>query len=313
MKKIDIEKLHGNIMKRSFDLALINREAKENLETLVQTSEKLYTSQIDHIVKELVLGKQRIILLAGPSSAGKTTTSHLIRTKLKENGIDSIVISLDDFFVNRDRTPKLPDGSYDFECLEAIDLDYLNRFVDELLKTNKSKMPEFDFMTGSRKPQLKNLEITKDTVIIFEGIHALNPNLIKNHDEDIYKIYICINSNFIIGKDVVIPAKKLRQMRRLNRDYHFRGHSLSSTFKLWNNVCRGEDENIKPYKTTASYILDSAHMYEPLLYATYLAPLLKQEESEEAQELYSMLVQCGKLKNDIVPEGSLLWEFLKKD
>lgn len=313
MRKIDLERRHGNIMKNSFDLSLINREAKENLTELIETSEYLYRSQVRHIVKEIVELKTRIILLAGPSSAGKTTTSHLIRESLKAQGIDSLVVSLDDFFKNREDTPRLPDGSLDFESINAIDLDYLNVFVTDLLEKREAKMPEFDFLTGRRKEQLKDVKINEHTAVIFEGIHALNPTLIKNHEEDIYKIYICVNSNFFIGKEIVIPAKRLRQMRRLIRDFYTRGHSLSKTFEIWGNVVRGEDKFIKPYKTTANYILDSTHMYEPLIYASYLAPLLENMEEPEAKELFSMLNKCGKLKKDIIPKDSLLNEFVIRD
>lgn len=311
MRKIDLERRHGNIMRNSFDLSLINREAKDNLIELINTSEYLYKSQIRHIVKEIEELKTRIVLLAGPSSSGKTTTSHLIRTSLQEKGIDSFVVSLDDFFKNREDTPRLPDGSYDFESINAIDLEYLNKFIDEILEKRQSKMPIFDFITGKRKEQLIDVNLKENTVVIFEGIHALNPMLINDHENDIYKIYICLNSNFFIGDDIIIPAKRLRQMRRLIRDYNFRGHSLSKTFELWSNVLRGEDMYIKPFKTTANYILDSTHMYEPLVYATYLSPLLKDMQEKDAKELYSMLQKCGKLNKDIVPEGSLLNEFIK--
>lgn len=311
MRKIDLERRHGNIMKNSFDLSLINKEAKDNLTELIETSEYLYRSQVRHIVKELVEYKTRIVLLAGPSSAGKTTTSHLIRESLKAQGIDSFVVSLDDFFKNREDTPRLPDGKYDFESINAIDLEYLNKFVDDLLDKREAKMPVFDFLTGRRKPELIDVKLNDHTLVIFEGIHALNPTLIQNHDEDIYKIYICINSNFFIGKQIIIPAKRLRQMRRLIRDYYHRGHSLSKTFELWGNVVRGEDMFIKPFKTTANYILDSTHMYEPLIYASYLAPLLKDMQEEEAKELCLMLEKCGKLKKDVIPKDSLLNEFIE--
>ena len=313
MKKIDIERMHGNIMRRSYNLELVNREAKDNLDALIATSEEIYRSQIRKVCSEIIEKAYPMVLLAGPSSSGKTTTSHLIRKCLTEQGINSIVVSLDDFFVNREDTPRLPDGSYDFECLEAIDLKYLNKFVDELLKTKKSKMPLFDFLTGTRKEKFVDVELGEKTVVIFEGIHALNPNLIKGHDDKMYKIYVCVNSNFDIGMDVVIPAKKLRMMRRLIRDYYFRGHSIETTLGLWTNVCRGEDKYIKPYKITANYLIDSTHMYEPLVYANYLPALLKRSESEEAAELAEMLKRCGKLKKDVVPSGSMLWEFLTKD
>ena len=312
MNKIELERRHGTIMRNSFDLELINREAKENLNELITTSESLYKCQIDEIVKDIKSLKTKIVLLAGPSSSGKTTTSHLIRTNLEKNGIHSFVVSLDDFFKNREDTPKLPDGSYDFESINAIDLEYLNVFVEELLQKKQSKMPVFDFLTGRRKDDFVDVKLTENTVVIFEGIHALNPTLIKNHESDIYKIYLCVNADFTIGENIIIPAKKLRQMRRLIRDFNFRGYELTKTLEIWNNVLRGESLYIKPFKPTANYIVDSTHMYEPLIYANYLAPKLKEIQLEEAQDLFEMLNKCGKLKSDIIPTDSLLNEFINK-
>ena len=312
MRKIDIEKAHGNIVKSAYDLELVNREAKENLKQLIKTSETLYQNQIKHIVKELVGGEYRLVLLAGPSSSGKTTSSHLIRQMLEKHGKHSIVVSLDDFFLGKEDRAKLPNGEYDYESINILDLDYFNAFIKDLMTKKKAKMPLFDFVYSRRKSEYIDVEIDDDTLVIIEGTHALNPKLLRAYQNKAYKIYICVNSNYDIGDKVIIPAKRLRLMRRLIRDYYHRGHSIDKTFDMWKNVLKGEDIYIKPYKNEASYLLDSTHIYEPLVYATYLIPLLEKSNSKEAKELIKMLDKCGKLSKNVVPKNSLLWEFLMR-
>ena len=143
-----------------------------------------------------------------------------------------------------------------------------------------------------------------------EGIHALNPILFKNHLDAMYRIYICVNTNFEIDNQMIMPAQKVRLMRRLIRDYLNRGASLDRTFAMWQNVLNGEDLYIKPYKNTADYLINSTHAYEPLMYAEKLLPLLKQEQNEQAKPLVAMLEKCEKLSPSLLPENSLLHEFL---
>ena len=144
--------------KETFDLEKLNELAVSNTQLLIKDAEALYRKQIDDVVSDITKkGNYKIILLAGPSSSGKTTTSNLIRAGLKDNGYESLVISLDDFFLNREQTPKLPNGDYDYENIKALDLDYLNKFVDDLFATGTALMPEYDFVTGSRKKEYKQI------------------------------------------------------------------------------------------------------------------------------------------------------------
>lgn len=299
--------------KETFTLEKLNELATTNPTLLIKDAEDLYHKQINDVVNDITQKDEyKIILLAGPSSSGKTTTSNLIRAGLKANDYDSLVISLDDFFLDRDRTPLLPNGDYDYENIKALDLDYLNQFVDDLFATGTALMPEYDFVTGSRKKEYKQITMKDNTMIIFEGIHALNPILFKKHNDSMYRIYICVNTNFDYNDELLIPAQKVRLMRRLIRDINHRGASLDDTYKMWPNVLAGEDLYIKPYKNTADFLINSTHAYEPMMYADMLLPLLKQNNNEISHLLASMLEKCEKLTPTMLPQNSLLHEFLDK-
>ena len=309
--KYEMEFLH-NYQKVSFDLSIVNELSKTNSQKLIKDAETLYRKQIDEIASEIIeRGNIKVVLLAGPSSSGKTTSSNLIRKRLSEAGYESLVISMDDFFLNREQTPKLPSGDYDYENVTALDLNYLNKFISDLYDKGEADMPIFNFVTGSREEKYNHIKLTDKTIIIMEGIHALNPLVFTKHTENMYKIYICFNTNFSIGEKTVLPAKKLRLMRRLIRDNRTRGMSLEATFNMWQNVLAGEDLFIKPFKNRADYLINSTHAYEPLMYAKHLLPVLKQEKPTPAvNNLIEMLSLCETMDASLLPEDSLLHEFL---
>lgn len=302
----------GKNIRASFHLEEINKMAKYDLFNLIWLSEWRYTEQLQQVSKKIANNHAttKVILMSGPSASGKTTTSHLLCAMLAQKGIAGIVISLDNFFVERGETPKMPDGKFDFECLQAIDLPLLNQFVETLLKEKKATMPIFDFKAGS-KNSWQEVVLKENDVIIFEGIHALNPQLLTI-GAPVYKIYVCLNSNYMDAKkNVLIPAKSLRLLRRMNRDYYTRGYNPSQTFAMWENVTESEEIWIKPFKKTADYVIDTTHAYEPLLYVETILPLLKKNEGlRRADQLANMLSQCGKVSKKVVPPGSLLWEFI---
>lgn len=299
--------------KSSIPISTLNESAQKDLRWLIDFSEMKYSDEINVIADEIVYDRKLFVLLAGPSSSGKTTTSHKISHELAKRGKQSVYISLDDFFINRDKTPKLPDGQYDFENFKILDLDTFNNCLSELISKQETYLPSFDFITGTRKKEAKHLKITKDHVIIIEGIHALNPELIRMNTDLFYKIYICVYTDFIINNQSKIPAKLLRFMRRMIRDLQTRGSSIEHTINMWNNVCAGEEKYIKPYRNTADHMFDTTHPYELLLYSKYLTPLLEKSQNlAYAKELYDKLQFCSKITQDCIPENSLLWEFIVK-
>lgn len=297
--------------KEIFDLNKINELSVENPTKLIEDSEELYHKQINDIVNEVIAnGNYKFILLAGPSSSGKTTTSNLICKALSEHNYESLVVSLDDFYLDLETRPKLPNGDYDLENVTALDLDYINKFVDDMFEKGEALMPEYNFKTGKREEEYKHIKLNPNTIVIMEGIHALNPIMFKKHNEAMYRIYICVNTNFELDDKMIMPAQKVRLMRRLIRDLTNRGSSLEKTFGMWKNVLAGEDIYIKPYKNTADYLINSTHAYEPLMYAYKLLPLLKKEDNEQAKPLVEMLEKCEKLSPELLPKNSLLHEFL---
>lgn len=298
--------------KEIFDLGKINELSITNPKKLIVDSEELYQKQVCDVANEIIKkGDCKVILLAGPSSSGKTTTSNLLCKNFSEQGYEAIVVSLDDFFLNREDTPLLPNGDYDYENVTALDLNYLNKFADDLFTSGKALMPKYNFITGSREKEYTEINLTKNTIVVMEGIHALNPILFKKHNNQMYRIYICVNTNFEIDNEILMPAQKVRLMRRLIRDLNSRGMSLERTFHIWKNVLAGEDLYIKPYKNTADYLINSTHAYEPLMYAEKLLPLLKLEkDNETAKPLIEMLEKCEKLPVNMLPKNSLLHEFL---
>ena len=295
------------IVKSSVDVNLLNMQNSYSPEELVKSSISGYFNQIDDLVSEILNNPQiKIILLAGPSSAGKTTTANMIKQGLINKNIPANVISMDDFFINREDTPKLPDGSYDFENVTTLDLDYFKKFTKEILEKRSAMMPRFNFITGSRDGYEK-LEIKKNGILIIEGIHALNPIVIDNSDA-IYRVYVCLNSNFCIDEKIVLPARKLRRIRRTIRDFYTRGMSIEQTVKIWQNVCDGEDKFIKPFKTNADFLIDSTHNCEPLIYKKYLPALL--DGSKVSNEFENDLKEFCELDLKHLPDQCLLWEFL---
>lgn len=322
--------------KRELNLVKINTQSKENLDLLITKDENYYNNQINDIVKEVTSPKSKIkiLLVSGPSSAGKTTSSSIISSALEKKGYNSIVISLDNFYINRLDTPKLEDGSYDYENITTLDLKYLNKFINSLLKNNFAKMPIFNFFTGKREKKFIDININEKSMIILEGLHALNPNLIEKHEHEIYKIYINMNANYTFENSILVPAKDIRLIRRITRDYYTRGYSAFETISTWKNVCDGEDLWIKPFKLSSNYIVDSSHEYELLLYSKYTAPLLKglisknnvskllkdkslnkkivMESIKKAKYLYFSLKKAIPIIKKKVPKDSLLQEFIGK-
>ena len=284
-----------------------------NPQQLIKDAESFYQNQIKDVVNNLSNSTTKVILIAGPSSAGKTTTSKLLTLNLEKIGKKALVVSLDDFFIDRDKTPILPDGNYDYENIASLDIAYFNKFLRELIENNKAMMPIYDFITGKRKKELVPVEIDNKTIVVFEGIHALNPSLITFNSKDIKKIYIATNTTYIYQNGKDISPIEIRFMRRMLRDFYTRGHSISVTSAMWQNVLNGEIKYIDPYKEQADYKINSSHLYEPLLLSKYLKPLIANSKDKTIQKLYNFLDMCPEMNKSMIPNNSLLQEFFVMD
>ena len=283
----------------------------------VLLSEALHEKKIAEIADEIYKGRKRIVLLAGPSSSGKTTTARRLCVQLKVNGLDPLYLGTDDYFVERHQTPLDENGEPNFEDLGAVDIELFNDNMNGLLEGRTVDLPEFDFIAGKKVFGKRLTQIDSNRPIVIEGIHALNPELTK-HIDDAWKYRIYISPFVQINMDYHsrIPTTDARMIRRMVRDYKYRGKSAEATIDEWPKVRKGEDKNIFPYNGTADVLFNSALSYELGILKKYAEPLLKdigpeKAEYSEAQRLLQMLQYVKAYDDDsVVPNNSILKEFI---
>lgn len=306
--------------KKHIDVKKVNRMAEQDPQGLIQLSEKRYRDQMAEIADRFAADfpQQRVILLSGPSSAGKTTTSHNLDTELEKRGISTFPLSLDDFFFDRDQAPLLPDGTPDLETPLLIDTETLEMSLRELFIHGSYDFPIFDFKTGKRSDKTFHYEYDDHTAIIIEGLHALNPLICERpFFKNTLKLYISLKSEYYLEGKRVLNTRDLRCIRRIIRDNSFRGCPPLSTIAMWDNVVRGEDQYIRPFRVNADYWIDSLHLYEPLLYKPLAEQLLTPciggtENGKRAAALLKMLEPFAELPPVEIPEDSLMREFLEE-
>lgn len=296
----------------------LNQTVKENkIRDLILLSEALHEKKISQIADKIAAKKDvKMILIAGPSSSGKTTFAQRLGIQLRINGLKPVTISVDNYFVERKDTPLNEKGEYDFECIEAIDTDLFNRHLIALLNGEEVEMPEFDFHEGSKKYNGKKLKLHDDEVLVIEGIHCLNDKLTSRiPQEQKYKIYISALTVLNMDHYNRISTTDTRLIRRIVRDNQFRGYTASQTIATWNNVNRGEVKNIFPFQEEADSIFNTSLIYELGVLKAEAEPLLEaitndQPQYAEAQRLLEILRYFEPISKDIVPSHSLLKEFL---
>ena len=291
---------------------------KGKINDLIWVSEGLHEKKISQIADIITknLKKKRIILLAGPSSSGKTTFAKRLTIQLLANGINPKVISFDNYFLSREDMPRDENGAINFETINALDLELINRHLKLLLKGEKIKVPIHNFKTGERKPGSKEVRLKKNQIIIFEGIHGMNERLTSliNKDEK-YKIYISALTQLNIDYINRIPASTIRLIRRIVRDHQFRAYSAKQTIMQWPQVRSGEEINIFPYQEEADIMFNSSLVYEMSVLKGYVEPLLKEiEDTEEAytqaKQLLHFISNFVYITPEHVPLTSILREFI---
>lgn len=288
-----------------------------DLVSKILTVEALHNKKIVEIAEEITKLNRRIILIAGPSSSGKTTFANRLKIQLSVNGLNPITISVDDYFVDRNKTPRDEDGNYDFESIDAIDRKRFNSDMQALIDGKTVKLPLFDFVEGRRKSEYKELKVDKDQPLIIEGIHCLNPLLTANiADEYKFKIYISCLTQLNIDEHNRIPTTDSRLIRRLVRDIKHRGNDALTTLRLWASVRRGEERNIFPFQETADAIFNSATLYELAVLKKYVEPMLKKvpknvPEVAEANRLLKFLGYFLPFKDEaVIPNTAIIREFI---
>ena len=284
---------------------------------VIRTVEALHEKKLSQIADMIKEKKKRVVLIAAPSSSGKTSFANRLCIHLKVNGLNPVSISLDDYFLNREDTPLDEFGKYDFESIYAIDLEKFNSDLKSLLDGKQVNLPKFNFKTGKREENYKKLKIKENQPIILEGIHGLNPILTSSiHDEDKFKIYISALTQINLDDYNRIPTTDLRLIRRMVRDHNFRGYSAKHTIMNWDSVRRGEKKNIFPYQEEADIIFNSACVYELAVLKKYAKPLLEEIKSDdeayiEANRLLKFLQYFIELEDTSdIPSTSILREFI---
>ena len=283
---------------------------------LINVAEALQEKRIAGIADDIHRRGARIVLISGPSSSGKTTFSKRLSVQLMTNGLRPVALSLDDYFVDREHTPLDAEGNYDFESLYAVDLPFFNEQLSALLRGDEVQLTKFDFTLGKRLLTDRRLRIDAHTVLIIEGIHALNPELTCHIPAaDKYKVYVSALTTIMLDKHNYIPTTDNRLLRRILRDYKYRGYSAEDTISRWPSVRKGEDKWIFPYQENADAMFNSALLFELAILKNYLNPILEQvkenrPEYSEAYRLRKFLQYFESIPDDDLPPTSLLREFL---
>ena len=296
----------------------LNKAIEENrIKDVIMLAEALHEKKIANIADDIAQRKGvKMVLIAGPSSSGKTTFAQRLGIQLRLNGLKPVTISVDNYFVERQDTPRDENGEYNFECIEAIDLKLFNEHLVKLLNGEEIEIPEFDFSVGTKRYNGKKMKLAEDEILVIEGIHCLNDKLTSQiAKEQKYKIYISALTVLNMDRYNRISTTDTRLIRRMVRDYQFRSYSAIHTLNTWHKVTEGEEKNIFPYQEEADKIFNTSLIYELNALKPIAMPLLQEitneyKEYAEAQRLINILKYFREIPNDYVPNNSLLKEFI---
>ncbi len=309
----------GKILGVSSVGTLNSINSPKKIKEYIQVAEALQNKKMAELADQVAAraGTVKALLIAGPSSSGKTTTSKKLAIQLKVMGFEPVVIALDDYFVDRDHTPRDENGEYDFECLEALDVEYLNEQLVELFRGDEIELPAFDFKTGTRRPSGKKLRLaTGREIVVMEGIHGLNDKLTPRIPrEQKFKVYVSALTQLNLDDHNRISTTDNRLLRRIVRDWQFRGKTALDTLKMWASVQRGERRHIFPFQNSADAAFNSALDYELGVLKIYAEPVLRsvkpiEPEYAEAGRLLAFLANFSPIPAQFVPGNSILREFI---
>ncbi len=300
-----------------FGLEQINAAAAKYPAQFVHEMEKMYKQEVTFVVDYLLDHKRncKIIMLAGPSSSGKTTTAYLLKKELISRGKNAVIISLDDFYLGGGKYPISEDGTCNFEAVEALDVDLVNKCLLDLFKYGYCDVPQFDFKVRARSDEKRHVELNNGFAIV-EGIHALNPiftNTIAK--EGLVKLYISVKQGIKDYSGEILSRNDIRLIRRLVRDYNHRSTQPEETFSMWASVSRGETLYIYPFKKTSDLTINSLHLYEMCVLSQTAIPLLHNISEDSiffrfSRRLLSAMERFYPIQEDLVPQDSLLREFI---
>ena len=298
-------------------LADLNKQITySNIENIIRASEINYDNAIHDIVEDIITKKSKYVMMAGPSSSGKTTSTKKLALALRARGYEPLILSIDNYFVEREDTPKLENGEYDFESINALDLKLLNEHLQKLNNNETLVIPEYNFILGKKEYNNKPIKLGNKGIILMEGLHCLNDEMTKEIDNSLkYKIYISPFIALNMDKHNYISTTDLRLLRRIIRDNRTRGKDVAFTIGYWNTVRSGEEKYIYPFLENADKILNTALVYEIGVLKVFVEPLLYSvpQESpyyEEARRLINFLKGFFPIATDLVSKDSILREFI---
>lgn len=308
----------GEIMEVGHVGALNKNILNNKIHDLILVNEALHEKKIAYIADEISADENiKVILIAGPSSSGKTTFAQRLSIQLRVNGKKTYAISLDDYFVDREKTPRDENGNYDFDTIDALDIELFNDQLINLMNGEEVRVPTFDFKTGKRVYDKDSVKLSKDHLIVVEGIHGLNDKLTSHVDKkNKFKIYISALTQLNIDNHNRISTSDTRLIRRIVRDNQFRGHDAQRTMELWENVRKGEEKYIFPFQENADAMFNSSLIYELGILKKYAVPLIEkvEENSEfysEKQRLLKFLSYFKSIRDEnMIPNTSILKEFI---
>lgn len=299
------------------EISDINHYAQKP-ESFIARCEKNYYDQIDAVVDQVIsaYGRYRVLLVAGPSSSGKTTTSHKLSEAFARIGIHAPVASLDDFLLGMKHYPKLSDGSPDMESVYTLDLPLINSTLKQLIETGKATLPVFDFINSCRSEETTEVNLGKNGILIVEGIHALNPMLTEVLRQNaIYRVYVSTRTKFWAGEKELLTPKDTRLMRRMVRDNKFRGRTPIETLRMWKDVLSGEEKYLYLFRDSVDYKIDSSLDYEGCVFHHYILPeIAKLKGTDDYDPKLDQIVDILEAFDDIdcsyIPKQSLMREFI---
>ena len=303
-------------MKRShssYNIISVSNRLNANAEKEIIKAEKKYAYQIESAANSL--GSKRIILISGPSASGKTTSANKICEAIRLTGKRCEVVSLDDFYHNREHLP-IVNGKPNAEIVDALTVSLIHKTMDNLLRDGCSYMPKYDFTKGKRTNDASFVNIGSDGIIIFEGIHALNPKINMGLDPDtVFKIYVSPHSDFSLNGIKILSKREVRFIRRVVRDSWARNTDAETTINMWSDVCEGEDTLIRPFANLADMYINTTHSYEPFVLKNIAVSLLEGVNPDSiyktvVREYITKLDYFFSIPKSLVPENSLLTEFI---
>lgn len=289
-----------------------------NTDEFIAATEQGYHNKIFDAVDNIIRDKnKKIVLVAGPSASGKTTTSMFLCNEFKKRGVEATVVSLDNFYGLEEDMPRLPNGRADYETVYALDLKEVERAFKEIIEKGKTDIPVFDFLNHTRSHERQIIDISNGGILIVEGLHAINPVIYENlPSESLFKIYISVNQS-IYNNDgsVLLNSRQLRLIRRLCRDSVYRSSDAKNTLRLWTMVVEGEQKYLYHLKPTADLCFITLHDYEPCLFKNIALRLLENlpadsENYEEAMYIKEALLNFNSIETASIPKTSLMQEFI---